>query len=267
MTRLQIQVFLGLMMALAAVGLIAFVGSREETRMARAEQTQRAQAIETGADLYEIHCRSCHGAKGEGLGQMGPALNDEHFFTERLAEVGWQGTMEDYIIATTTTGRLVATRPLYAGDGVEVMTAWSKEYGGPLRDDQIREVADFVMNWQATALGEVELIELTLPKASADDPEAVTRGEQIFMESGCAGCHTIEGLNQAEIGPDLTHIAQVAATRQEALSAEEYIRESFLIPDAYFVEGYEPEVVEQTCGGVLSEQQLDELVAFLLTLK
>jgi mono/diheme cytochrome c family protein len=265
MSGLQWQITLGLVIVLATVGILTVVGNNEAVRMTQVAHAQRAQAIEVGADLYQIHCRSCHGAKGEGLGQLGPPLNDKHFFTGRLAEVGWPGTLEEYIVATTSTGRLVATRPLYAGDGVTVMTAWSDKYGGPLREDQIQAVAEFVLNWEATALGEVELETLTVPKSSMSDPEAIERGRQIFLEKGCADCHTIEGVSRADIGPALTTIAQVAASRQADLSAEEYIRESFLIPNAYIVEGYETTADEHTCGGILSERQLDELVAYLLT--
>lgn len=265
MSSLQWQITLGLGLALATVGIIAVVQGNEEDRMAQTRQAQQAQAIEVGADLYEIHCRSCHGTKGEGLGELGPPMNDEHFFTNRLDEVGWQGTLEEYVVATSSIGRLVATRPLYAGDGITVMTAWSEKYGGPLREDEIQAVAEFVLNWEATALGEVELEELVVPKSSTSDPEAIERGRQFFLEEGCADCHSIGGESEAEIGPDLTEIGQVATTRQEDLSAEEYIRESFLVPNAHIVEGYEAVAAEHTCGGILSESQLDDLVAYLLT--
>ncbi|HXE45779.1 MAG TPA: c-type cytochrome [Conexibacter sp.] len=34
------------------------------------------------------------------------------------------------------------------------------------------------------------------------------RGQQVFMQQGCAGCHTIRGTGaQGTIGPDLTHVA------------------------------------------------------------
>lgn len=264
MTHIQRNIFMGLLAGLAIGGLLVFAITAEEARMADEEQAQRAVAIEVGADLYEIHCSSCHGANGGGLGELGPPLNDEHFFTERLDEVGWQGTLEEYIIASTTAGRLVATRPLYAGDGIEVMTPWLRDFGGPLREDQIRDLAAFILNYEATALGEVTLQEIEIPKASKDDPKAVARGQQVFLEGGCADCHAIAGLNQSDVGPDLTHIASLATTRKPELTAEDYIRESFLVPHAYYAEGYEPQAVDVECGGILSELQLDDLVAFLL---
>jgi mono/diheme cytochrome c family protein len=266
MSRLSVQILLTLMTVLTTAGLLFFVARREEARLARAEAAQEAQAIEVGAELYQIHCRSCHGVNGEGVGQLGPPLSDEHFFTNRLAEVGWPGTLEEYILAVTTTGRQVATRPIYAGDGTAVVMApWSQKYGGPLRDDQIRNVAAFVLNWEATALGRVELTALEIPRASAGDPAAILRGEEHFVAAGCANCHTIEGISEGQTGPELTQIGAVAGTRKPDLSAEDYIRESFLIPYVYIVEGYESEDGAVMCGGILSEPQLDEVVAFLLS--
>lgn len=44
----------------------------------------------------------------------------------------------------------------------------------------------------------------------ADDPETgqEERGQRVFLEQGCVGCHAVRGLSAAgEIGPDLTHLA------------------------------------------------------------
>jgi mono/diheme cytochrome c family protein len=264
MGRLQLQIIIGLVLAIATIWLVAQVGGNEESRMARAETARHATAVENGAALYETHCSECHGVRGEGVGQLGPPLNDEAFFTTRLSEVGWLDTLESYIIATVTHGRLVATVPLYAGDGVAaVMAPWAIEYGGPLRDDEIRDVTAFVLNWEATALGEVELTQVEAPVSSASDPQAITRGEEQFVTS-CGECHTVEGVSSGELAPDLTEINAVVPTHNPELDAEGYIRVSVLVPNAHYVEGYEPGQTEATCGAILSEQQLDEVVTFLL---
>ncbi len=45
------------------------------------------------------------------------------------------------------------------------------------------------------------------PAAAPSDPLR-RRGEQVFLSSTCAGCHTIRGTPAAgEVGPDLTHLA------------------------------------------------------------
>ncbi len=50
-------------------------------------------------------------------------------------------------------------------------------------------------------------------------------------------------------------------------SAEEFLRESILNPDAVVTEGFTPGVMYQNYGNDLTEQEIDDLVAFLLTLK
>ncbi len=100
------------------------------------------------------------------------------------------------------------------------------------------------------------------------DPE---RGKEIFFASsigegtGCRLCHSLKP-NEVKVGPSLAGIATRAATRVPGMSAEEYIRESILHPDAYIVPGFDNKMPAYISEG-LSPQDLDDLVAFLMTLK
>jgi hypothetical protein len=51
------------------------------------------------------------------------------------------------------------------------------------------------------------------------------------------------------------------------VSAAEYLRRSVTDPNADVVEGYVANVMPATYGTQLSEEQLNDLVAYLLTLK
>lgn len=264
MSRLQVEISLGVLLILITSIVLIFYGLNEEERMARYEVGHEALAIEVGAGLFETNCSGCHGLKGEGVPGLCPPLNDRHFFTERLAEVGWSGGLEDYIVATVASGRLQSTRPeQYVGGGIPAMPSWSESFGGPLRDDQIRDIARFIMNWESTALGQVELEEIPTP--DIDDP--VARGQGVYNRSGCGGCHVIENLSAGIVGPPLSEIGSVAETRLEGMIAEEYIRESILNPNAYVVEGYNPDIMPKNFGEVLGNGELDDLVAFLSSLK
>ncbi len=91
--------------------------------------------------------------------------------------------------------------------------------------------------------------------------------------AGCAGCHIIPGIPGANgrVGPDLTEIGVTATARAEGLSAEEYIRQSILEPNA---------VIAPDCWGVpcpagvmlqsfassISDSQLDAIVGYLAKL-
>jgi mono/diheme cytochrome c family protein len=264
MTRTQLEIFIGLILVSIVIAVIIYVGFTEEGSMAEQARSQHAEAIEVGAELYETNCSGCHGLQGEGIPGLAPGLNDAHFFSNRMGEVGWAGTLEDYIVSTVSTGRTVSTRPeLYVGGGKPAMPAWSQQFGGPLREDQVRNLATFIMNWEATALGDVELAELPTPSAEeAADPLA--RGEEVFASSGCGGCHTIEGISFGEVGPNLTQIAETAATRRDGVSAEDYIRESILNTNSFVVDGYQSNVMPQNYSEQLSGRELDDLIEFLL---
>lgn len=271
MSRVQIEISLGVLLVLITSSLIIVYGLNEQDRMQKFALSQDAQSIEVGAGLFENNCSTCHGKKGEGIPGLCPPLNDRNFFTNRLAEVGWTGTLEDYIVATVSSGRLTSTRPdQYVGGGKPAMPAWSETYGGPLRADQIRDIAKFVKNWEATALEQVDLIEVTPPGETSSDP--VVRGQQVYVTSGCSGCHTLGTLSAGVVGPALTNIGSEAGNMKPGMSAEEYIRESILNPNAFIVptcpSGPCPSnVMPQNWGDVLSEEQLNDLVAFLLAQK
>jgi cytochrome c2 len=256
-----------LLAVLALVGLLVVLSvasAGQEERLGQHAAQQQAQAVETGAELYAEHCRTCHGARGEGVGQLGPALKDRAFFQDRLAEVGWQGTLREYVMATVAHGRVTATRPLYASDGAVAMAPWAQALGGPLRPDEMESITAFVLNWETTALGEFQPAEIVLPTPTpGSSAEAARRGQVVWETAGCAACHQI-GESGGDTGPDLSRVATVAASRVADLSAEAYLRESFLLPDLFVVEGY---AAGAGCGGVLSQSQLNDLIAYLLTLE
>lgn len=264
----NLQILLGTIFTLASAGILIWVGLREETNLKTNEQQQIAAEIEVGAGLFENNCRGCHGLRGEGVEGLAPPLNNRGFFTNRVKEVGWQGSLKDYIVATVSTGRQVSTRPdRYPGAGSPAMPTWSERFGGPLRDDQIEAIATYIMNWESTAMGEVEITELPTPTPSAAELEdPIARGRIVYESSGCGACHTIDGLSNGVVGPNLTQIGTIAETRIPGMSATEYIKESIVNPSAYLVEGYD-DLMLKTFGETLTEEQLSDLVEFLLAQK
>jgi mono/diheme cytochrome c family protein len=267
MTRSQIEITLGLLLVLISATVLLFIGIREEDRMAEREAEVAGEAIEVGADMFESNCSPCHGEQGRGVAGLAPALNDDIFFTDRLREVGWAGTMEDYIISTISAGRRVSTRPdQYVGAGVPAMAAWSEEFGGPLRYDQIRDVTQYIVNWQGAAVAGVvvEPLDFSTP-IPVDDP--VARGLAVYEKYSCGACHIITGISEGVVGPNQTNIGAVAETRVAGQSAEDYIRESILAPNAYVVEGFTEGIMPQNYADLMTEVEIIDLVAFLLDQK
>lgn len=264
--RIQTQILWGLVTALALLACLVVVWAGEPARIQRQQQVQHALAIQNGADLYYDNCRTCHGDQGEGIGQLGPELNGKNYFSQRLAEVGWLDTLEAYTYATIAQGRLMATRPMYAGNtSTAVMVPWLEAYGGSLRPDQISDLTAFVANWEATATGRLTLPVLEIPKTNLSDPRLIERGRAVYPQH-CGSCHTLRGfVTASQKGPDLSQIGRIAESRVAGLSAEEYIRESFLVPNAFIVEGYDPQSLGYHCGGIMRVSDLDAVVAFLLS--
>ena len=96
-------------------------------------------------------------------------------------------------------------------------------------------------------------------------------GQALFTGRGvCVTCHKVEGVEGAVgiLGPELTNVATVAATRQPGVSAEEYLVQSIVEPDGYIVEGYPAALMNATVAGLaLTDAEVDALVAFLLELE
>ncbi len=97
------------------------------------------------------------------------------------------------------------------------------------------------------------------------------RGQQIFTQGvngapPCSSCHsTTSGRNVFQLGPNMVGISERAGLRVNGLSAADYIHQSILMPEAYLVAGFRP-IMPPTFGDYLSEQDISDLTAYLLTL-
>ena len=127
----------------------------------------------------------------------------------------------------------------------------------------------------------IPTVTVTAPTTPVTPPtvDPITRGRQIFLEVPnsvgaqplwCLQCHRIENIAEGLIGPDLTQIGADAANRKQGLSAEEYIKESITNPEAFIAEGVDqaiPGLMLKSITEGLTDDQVDDLVAFLLTQK
>jgi ferredoxin/mono/diheme cytochrome c family protein len=102
----------------------------------------------------------------------------------------------------------------------------------------------------------------------AASPEA-TDGERIFTSraAACDVCHSVVAGEDDGVGPSLAGIATYGGDRVEGLDAEQYIRQSILLPDQYVVDGYPPGQMLPIYRDRLTADELDALIAYLLTLE
>ncbi|MBC7810662.1 MAG: c-type cytochrome [Burkholderiales bacterium] len=108
---------------------------------------------------------------------------------------------------------------------------------------------------------------IVIAAASSGDPIA---GETLFRNGNgaaiaCTTCH-LPDQEMALVGPGMLGIGERAAERVPGLSASEYLHQSIVEPNAFVVPNYAPGLMPQTYAQTLTEEQIDDLVAYLLTL-
>jgi hypothetical protein len=97
--------------------------------------------------------------------------------------------------------------------------------------------------------------------------------EPIVIKAACIGCHVIPGIPAAvgQVGPDLSNIGVDGASRIPGYTAEQYIRESLLNPNAFIAPECPagpclPNLMVQNLGDTLTAEEIDTLVAYLASL-
>jgi cytochrome c553 len=109
---------------------------------------------------------------------------------------------------------------------------------------------------------------------TAAGPGDAARGKTLYEQTivgpnaapGCITCHSMEA-GVVLVGPSHQGIATVAETAVSGKSAEDYLKESITTPDAHLTSGFQAGVMYQNYAKDLSAQEINDLVAYLLTLK
>src|SRR5215212_3719447 len=250
----------------------------EPRRQLEATERQERIGMERGIDNFTTLCIGCHGTDGTGAvvpgtgspGLVAPSLNRPDMRPDPNDKDAYN---ERYNFVSKT---------LHRGRPGTPMPAWGRTDGGPLLDEQIHELTLLITKgnmviegtktgWDVVADKSREKIahgapEPTRPTAdvSALTPEEQA-GSRIFTgKGGCVGCHNA-GFGGGATGPNLSQIGTVAATRKPGMDAPAYISESIHDPQAFLVPGYPP--VMPSFRGTLSEEEINQVIAFLLTRK
>lgn len=252
---MQVKVTIGTIALMLTMVIFGYVALREPARLERFTAAELGRSIERGAHLYDANCANCHGihgrsevcydpSSGEQIGCIGLQLNSQALLcgdvSERMTIMGWEGTKEAYILSTVAAGRM----------GTE-MVMWSEQFGGPLRQDQVRNVTNFVLNWETDELCSGEIVRFDWPENVEDllaeypEPDAAN-GKALYVTYGCSGCHGVpdEGI-VAAVGPAQDNLREVGATRIEGMTALQYVYESILHPSDFIV----PDCPNGPCTG------------------
>ncbi len=98
-----------------------------------------------------------------------------------------------------------------------------------------------------------------------DQGASLFYASQIGDAPGCATCHSITP-GEIIVGPSLADIASRASSPIPGLATEEYIRQSILEPNAYIAEGFSPNVMYAKFSETLTQEQVQDLIAYLMAL-
>lgn len=91
------------------------------------------------------------------------------------------------------------------------------------------------------------------------------RGEQIFAAQTCKTCHVDLGVGPSF--PGSPPLGTIAATRKAGYAAELYLYESIVAPNSYVVPGFQKDIMPAEYATTLTEQELADLISYLVTMK
>lgn len=262
------------------IAVLLFQAALEPSRMQAQTANWDGRSIETGAALYANNCSSCHGPDGHGLPGVAPALHSRYFFTNRISDVGYAGSLHDYVAGTVAAGRPSKAMSQWA----QRMPTWGSRFGGPFRDDQVESVTDFVMNWETTALMQTPEEdpwvpfedapmtavsgEVVVPEGSAAPGGEPRAPQDLFVVMGCGGCHVLDlpqdDANRGVVGPNMGNLPENAATRVPGEDAATYVHNSIINPNGHIVAGYQPNIMPANFADRMSEDEINALVEWLL---
>lgn len=282
------KIALSILALVIAMVVLLFIMVTEDSRMQAQTASWEGRSIEKGAALFANNCANCHGLDGKGLPGVAPALHSKYFFTQRISDVGWAGSLESYISLTLHAGRPSKVNSQWA----QVMPTWGSEFGGPLRDDQIDQITNYVLNWEESALLQTDEEDPWQPfqgvdtgwegvqaaeggetadaeAPAAEEEEAVaTPPQELFVSMGCSGCHNLDApqtdSERGPIGPNVANLPETAGSKVEGLSAEEYVHQSIVAPNEYINEGYAAGIMPANFAERMTEEEINSLVTWLL---
>ncbi|GAB1421719.1 hypothetical protein MASR2M15_19010 [Anaerolineales bacterium] len=269
-----------------------------------AARAERSQLIEDLGDAINAeYLYGIDNIAGEGTEY------DDNFYTfmygssektgqaTRLGQFGWSGDLHSYLYTTLVHGR-PGSADVWAGSQ---MAAWSQAGAGPLRDDQIEDIVQYILNFdqgdgwtiadfnatkqygrrhadaaavssgggsEITAAGnDTEAILAALPTGDPVRGEALYTGNErseLSTRLGCSGCHF--GGAAAPATETTFERFNTTYSSESALSGatfEHYIVESIVHPEAFIAPGYTGGIMPATYGDSLSNKDLADILEYL----
>jgi len=197
-------------------------------------QTPGQDQLEQGARLFAANCAVCHGAKGEG--RVGATLAKD-----------WPSIRPDLEVRATIENGITGSP----------MPAWGVKNGGPLTDTEIDALVVYILSWSTGGPPVIPPTPTYYPRPAITPPPNVegdpNRGSALY-DQNCAVCHGQNG--EGRIGATL---AKTWPSIRPDLEVKETISNG--------IKGSPMPAWNQANGGPLTEEEINDLVAFVLTIK
>lgn len=243
---------------------------------AEAAVKQLEKSAERGSELYASLCFDCHGKRGQGL--IGFTLNKPDFRAtcgpngEAVREAEGKACkpsddekVRDFLTKTISRGRPFPP-PRYS------MPAWSRDENGPLNPEQVNQVVSFVMHgdWERP-LQIREQQGLALEETPPSPPKAPSpeEGGRIVAQTYCVACHSFEQgkTSPNPLAPNLSKYGAEGPFNDPLKALKTSGDQDWLkkwVQDATVIK---PGTAMPPWKNQLSEQQINDVVAYLLSLK
>ena len=211
-------------LAIVGIGLPAY-WLAEPGRQEGAEEEFQRVFVSRGEEIYTegAQCNSCHGPEGVGGTASYTILDADNEF---VAQVDWLAPALDNVLLRYS--REEVEFVLNYGRPYSPMPAWGAPGGGPLTEQEIDNIIDYLASIQISSEASKQAVEgelrtqLGLAEGEAIDYESLETGEALFNlgeESGFAGgayacgrCHTrgwsIDAESAAPASADLDDYVQ-----------------------------------------------------------
>jgi mono/diheme cytochrome c family protein len=213
------------------MGLLIVLAATHFTR-ASAQDCENPEVIALGASVYIENCAVCHGEDGQG--RVGATLAKD-----------WPSIRPD-----------LRVRDTIANGGPDLlMPAWSQANGGPLSEDEIDALTCYILSWQTGG----PFIPIPLPTqftGPALTPPPGVDGDPnsgaVLYDQNCAVCHGTQGEGRigASLAKDWSSIRPDLRVKSVILTG---------------VEDAAMPAWSQANGGPLTEGEIDDIVAYILT--
>ena len=187
-----------------------------------------------GKQEYDANCAVCHGANGEG--RVGATLAKD-----------WPSIRPDLEVRATIENGIAGSP----------MPAWGQVKGGPLADAEIDALVAYILSWETGGPRVIPPSPVYVPRPAITAPPNVegdpNRGAALF-DQNCTVCHGLNG--EGRVGATL---AKAWPSIRPDLEVKTTISNG--------VKGSPMPAWSQVNGGPLTEVEINDLVAYVLTFK